>query len=113
MALSKRPAQWCVGFPLLEHYSGRMLQPLPASSSSSSCTFIDETRSSGIAAQEDRDGPFPCLGLHVCTAVCAAVLEEGTSAGPPVFSSVPFFATHEPHSCDQRSWGEVAADLLK
>lgn len=37
----------------------------------------------------------PAWGLHVCTAVCAAVPEEGSSAGPPVFSSLPFFATYE------------------
>lgn len=96
MALSKRHAEWCVGFLLLEHHSGGVLRPLSATSSS--CTFINETGSSEIqgAAQEDRGGPFPCLGLHVCS-----VPEEGTSAGLPVFSSVPFFATHEPHSCDQ------------
>lgn len=28
-------------------------------------------------------------GQYVCTAVCAAVPGEGTSAGPPVFSSFP------------------------
>lgn len=88
-----------------------MLQPLPVFSSS--CTFSSETGRDRGAAQEDRGGPFACLGLHVCTAVCDAVPEEGTSVGPPIFSSIPDFATHEAHNCDQRLWSEVAAGLLE
>jgi hypothetical protein len=63
-------------------------------------------------AQEDRGGPFPCLGT-VCVHCCVCCCPRGRDqCGASCFLLFPI-ATHEPHNCDQRSWSEVAAGLLE